>query len=162
LDLAALESYVPRLVFAVTPEGVWSVASNGSVLAFRDHNGITGREIELVRGGSPLKVEEEQLIDATLAVADRSRSDFAYARQWIRGLHLLENGNVLVLSQEDPAVHATLDVYDPEMGWLGAVSPDHPLDEASTIASRGSTLVVVARGALEAKVVISYRLVRGG
>lgn len=143
----ALNPYTRSSVYAVTKEGmVWHAISNELRLIQRTLAGDTLRVVETSHRNLSLTAADEQVIQTELSRFGLNRSGLPLGRQVLHSIHILDDGHLLVLVEDelgqDPSV---FDVFDPGGRYLGPLRSAFSIDPTVAPVSRGDTLVTVSR-----------------
>lgn len=142
--LQDLRFFRPRLLYDIGPDDtVWFTKGDRVRLIQRTLAGDTLRIVEADHRAAGLTPEDEGLIEEVFRGVDVDRSQFKLARQIVQGLHVMDDGHVLVQIEEEPGVDSSIfDIFDPDGRFLGTVDFTVPVRYRSRGGSRGDTLVM--------------------
>jgi hypothetical protein len=155
--------FFPKLIYAVTPTGIWFAHSDRLRLVHRTFDGDTLHVAEPSHRDD-LRVPDDVARALQQELREKGvRRDEVFARPVVQSLHVLDDGHVLAQIEETLGANgATLDVFSPDGRFLGSLDLGFPLDAASPMVSRGDTLFAVGLDEIDAKFLRRMVLRRGG
>ena len=143
--------YQPDLRWSQAPDGtIWSAVTGQLRLIQTTLSGDTLRVVETSHRTAEFDRADRAVIAEGLAEAGISRGDVELVRPVVDGIHVMDDGHILVgiIEQvgEDPS---TLDVFDPSGFFLGSVDLGFRISRHTLPALVGDTIVAVTPGAFD-------------
>lgn len=157
--------YTERLLWVVAPDyTVWSTLKGTLRLIQRDLvTGDTIRIVETSHRRPELDASDQDLIRLGLGDIGVDPGDADLIRPIVEGLHVLDDGHILVRVIDDvEAGSRAFDVFDPRGVFLGTVAADFRIAPFATISSRGRDILVVTTDDLDVPYVIRASFVTPG
>ncbi|GEM_PF-1777191 len=143
--------YQPDLRWSLAPDGtIWSAVTGQLRLVQTTLSGDTLRVVETSHRTAEFDRADRAVIAEGLGEAGISRGEVELVRPVVDGIHVLDDGHILVgiIEQvgEDPSI---LDVFDPSGFFLGSVDLGFRISRHKLPALVGDTIVAVTSGAFD-------------
>lgn len=146
-----VQHYQADLRWALGPDGtVWSAETGRLRLTQTALGGDPIRIVETSHRVTQLGPWDHAKIADGLNEAGISRRDVELVRPAVHGVHVMDDGHVLVgIIERVGEVPSTFDVFDPEGLYLGAIDLGFGISHRSLPALVGDTIIAVTPGALD-------------
>lgn len=143
--------YQPSLRWSSAPDGtVWSAETGRLRLVQIAPGGDTVRIVETAHRTLEFDQRDQAMIARGLQEAGISREDVELVRPVVHGIHVMDDGHILVaVIEEVGEVPSTFDVFDPEGFFLGTLDLGFGISRRNLPALVGDTIIAVIPGALD-------------
>ena len=143
--------YERHLRWSLAPDGtIWSSETGRLRLVQTTPDGDTLRIAETSHRPAEFDEADRAVIAEGLQEAGISGSDVELVRPVVGGIHVMDDGHILVeiieRVGEDPS---TIDVFEPNGYFLGSVDLGFTLSDRNIVALVGDTIIAVTAGALD-------------
>ena len=155
--------YQPELRWSLAPDGtVWTAETGRLRLVQIAPGGDTVRIVETSHRTAELDQRDQALIAKGLQEAGISRGDVELVRPVVHGIHVMDDGHVLVaVIEEVGEVPSTFDVFDPEGYFLGTLDLGFGMSRRCHLpALVGDTIIAVVPGSLDVPILVRATIKR--
>ena len=155
-------NYQPRLRWSLAPDGtIWLAESGQLRLVHTGPGGDTIRIVETSHRNVEFDRRDLAMIAEGLKEAGISRRDVDLVRPVVYGIHVMDDGHILVgIVEEVGEIPSTFDVFDPEGLFLGTVDLGFRISLRHLPALVGDTIIAVTPGALDVPYLVRVTIKR--
>lgn len=143
--------YGPDLRWSLAPDGtIWSAETGRLRLVQMAPGGDTLRVVETSHRAAEFDRRDLAMIEKGLKEAGISREDVELVRPVVHGIHVMDDGHILVaIVEEVGEIPSTFDVFDPRGFFLGTIDLGFGISRRNLPALVGDTIIAVVPGALD-------------
>ena len=144
-------NYHPGLRWSLAPDGtIWAAETGQLRLVRMAPGGDTLRIVETSHRSAEFDRRDLAMIENGLKEAGISREDVELVRPVVHGIHVMDDGHILVaIVEEAGEIPGTFDVFNPEGFFLGTIDLGFGISRRNLPALVGDTIVAVVPGALD-------------
>ena len=158
-----VRSYLRRNHWTLGSDGsLWMVESGELRLVQRALDGDTIRVVHTEHRRRDLTRAERRMVRAALAEVDLDRGDVEVVRPIVQGIHVLDDGHVLVQIEEEVGEDSSVfDVFSPQGVFLGTLDFGFAPAPTGVMTFHGDTILAPTLGAWDVPYVVRAVIRRG-
>lgn len=157
-----VSGYLESMVWTPGVRGsLWFSGTGGAELVNLSAQGDTLRVVHVAHRPRALTDAEERLVGRAIRERGISEGDLRVVPRAVQFMRVMHDGHLLVFVNDEPsAASSTMEVYDPEGRYLGALELGFGIPRLGVAGLRGDTLVAPMAGPLDATFVVRATIER--